>query len=894
MIDTLFPFQEKALHELRDEVADALGSYNKRKKPQVVSYTAPTGAGKTIIITSLIEKILFGGYGYADQPEAIFVWLSDDPSLNEQSKNKVVSKSDRIRIEQCITIDDGFTQDILSDGCIYFLNTQKLSVSSNITKHYDARQYSIWDVMRNTVNEKSDRLYFIIDEAHRGATQYKEQTTIMQKFIKGSPSDQLPQMPVVIGMSATSERFNALVENCTTSTMHYVVTTADEVRSSGLLKDKIYVVYPDNKSNEISILKAASEDWIEKCNHWKQYCEEQKTKVVNPVFVIQVLNKVADSEKDTETNLEECITTIESVYGKKFKEGEVVHTFGQASQNIIAAGLKIKYVEPSNISDDRSIKVVFFKTNLSTGWDCPRAETMLSFRKANDYTFIAQLLGRMVRTPLQRRILVDESLNDVHLFLPHFDAQTVSDVVSALQKSEGGAIGLDVVGESISDRKTQTLSIHIGDKQNELDTKSGIIDPAPQNGTNTSNTNGGIDYKDPTSKPSLSKKATDNNSFNREEILKFINSLGLSTYKFRRVRINSYFDSLLSLVRLLSNTSINKEERKNEIDKIISKIRSHIESLKESGEYEDLKTKVREFKLNTKIFDVFGDQIDFNSDQQAIATETDIDRQFRLAESLLGNEGIGLAYVEKYIDSEEMIDLKIDVIIFTADSECLKALQDFSQQEFYAIKDKYKDKTRSLNDKYHKLYEDIVSNSDVVTDHPYIIPEVVNITTKKGIEYEKHLYANNEGKVNLNLGTWESDVLKEEMKRDDFVCWLRNPQGASWSLCVKYDYKGTITPAYPDLIIIRRDGNSYKLDIIEPHMPSLDDNLYKAKGFAEYSKLHTQLSRFQMVREVNDASGNAKYKRLNLASSKIQDLISKLQTPAEFDHLFDVEGVIET
>jgi len=37
--------------------------------------------------------------------------------------------------------------------------------------------------------------------------------------------------------------------------------------------------------------------------------------------------------------------------------------------------------------------VVFFKMNLSTGWDCPRAETMMSFRNASDYTHIAQLLG---------------------------------------------------------------------------------------------------------------------------------------------------------------------------------------------------------------------------------------------------------------------------------------------------------------------------------------------------------------------------------------------------------------------------------------------------------------------------------------------------------------------
>ena len=51
----LFPFQKKALAGLRMQSAEALGSYCRTHSPQVVSFTAPTGAGKTIIMASLIE-----------------------------------------------------------------------------------------------------------------------------------------------------------------------------------------------------------------------------------------------------------------------------------------------------------------------------------------------------------------------------------------------------------------------------------------------------------------------------------------------------------------------------------------------------------------------------------------------------------------------------------------------------------------------------------------------------------------------------------------------------------------------------------------------------------------------------------------------------------------------
>ena len=98
---------------------------------------------------------------------------------------------------------------------------------------------------------------------------------------------------------------------------------------------------------------------------------------------------------------------------------------------------------------NHKIKVVFFKEAVSTGWDCPRAETMMSFRRAEDATYIAQLLGRMVRTPLQCHVLVDDSLNEVRLYLPYFNRENVKKVIDELQASEGGEIPTVVEGESL-------------------------------------------------------------------------------------------------------------------------------------------------------------------------------------------------------------------------------------------------------------------------------------------------------------------------------------------------------------------------------------------------------------------------------------------------------------
>lgn len=324
------------------------------------------------------------------------MWLSDSPALNEQSKEKFQLRADKLSFNQCVTIEEqSFDMELLEDGKTYFLNTQKLSKAGKLSKRGDGRQYTIWQTLENTAKEKSDRLYFIIDEAHRGM-QGKEAgraTSIMQRFLKGSLDLGLSPMPLVIGISATSARFNQLVGD-TTSTLSKCIVTTNEVRSSGLLKDRIVITYPDDpqKTNDMAVLQAATDEWKKKCAHWYQYSYGQHYAQVNPVFVIQVQPGRGNTVSDT--NLDDVVAAIEERLGTRFREYEVVHTFGAASA-LILNGLTVPHVEPSDITSDRRIKVVLFKENLSTGWDCPRAETMMSFRHAEDAAAMPYL-GRRV------------------------------------------------------------------------------------------------------------------------------------------------------------------------------------------------------------------------------------------------------------------------------------------------------------------------------------------------------------------------------------------------------------------------------------------------------------------------------------------------------------------
>lgn len=947
----LFPFQQKALRDLRVKTAEALGSYHRTHAPQVVSFTAPTGAGKTIIMASLIEDIFFGDESHADQPEAIFLWLSDSPQLNEQSKLKIDGKADRIRLNQAVTItEDSFDQEYFDDGHIYFLNTQKLSKTSNLTKTGD-RNYTIWETLANTARVKSDRFYVIIDEAHRGmhGREAGKATTIMQKFIKGSDADHLPPMPVVIGMSATSERFNRLVEG-TSSTIHKSIVTADEVRASGLLKDRIIIVYPEEKAHnkDMAILQAAADDWKNKWDHWFQYCQEQHHAHVYPIFVIQVLN--GSNSKISDTDLDDCLQKIEQRTGFRFEEGQVVHTFGQTASAITVNGLSVRYEEPSRIADDRNIRVVFFKENLSTGWDCPRAETMMSFRHANDATYIAQLLGRMVRTPMQSHIMVDDVLNDVHLYLPYFDASTVKTVVSELQSAEGGEIPTDIYGESYDQPQYVTYTVKKTSKKKKEDAPipgqmSMILPdetspespvptlpetpvttqvPAQQTSAVTATTTDNNDTQSNIVTPVLTPRVEVaepekqpvqpvvspepetiqepedevEDMFDREEVMKFINDSGLLTYNVRSLKINDYLVSLLKMVHLLSQCGLYPSAVKDVTADIVAKIRAYVDDLKAKNKYDELVVQVKQFKLATQIFDVFGESVDnFFVHDIFTTTDTDIDRQFRLADLKLGKEGIGNEYGKLYYDEADPSAFQIDVILFAADSDCITKLHEYARKKFHSLNDKYRIYIAKMkDDQLRRKFDSIVSDGDTVSKHSFRLPETVQFPNEVGgTEYQTHLFVDsNTGTAKMKLNSWEAGIIAEEEKRDDFVCWIRNPVRASWALCLPYEIDNEKKPTFPDFIIVRRDPIlGYVIDILEPHRANEKDNIGKAKGFAAYAKETPEIGRIQLIRLEKDITGSPRFKRLDMMMSEVRDAVLSAINNDELDHIFDEYGFFD-
>ncbi len=266
------------------------------------------------------------------------------------------------------------------------------------------------------------------------AGEAREARTIVQKFIKGSEGE-MPPMPLVLGISATPERFTNLLAGTTErTTSPVVIVDPEQVRASGLLKDAITLYHPEEtQPSDLTLLRAAAEQLKRYHADWDAYAAKEAAPSVHPVLVVQVED--ASVTKVTKTDLAACLSVVEEALGT-LDDASVAHAFQEGHPVVVGDDRRLRYVAPADIDDDTDLKVVFFKHSLTTGWDCPRAEVMMSFRKAVDKTLIAQLVGRMVRTPLARSVTGNEFLNSVCLYLPYYDEDALEAVIKYLSEPD--------------------------------------------------------------------------------------------------------------------------------------------------------------------------------------------------------------------------------------------------------------------------------------------------------------------------------------------------------------------------------------------------------------------------------------------------------------------------
>lgn len=796
---TLKDYQDEAVRDVLANLRDAHEDWHgKRNRKTAFSLTAATGAGKTVMAAAVFEALFHGddGFEFDRDSGAVVIWFSDDPSLNEQTRFRLMESSDRLRHTDLKVVEHPFSLPKFEAGKIYFLNTQKLGKNSLLVRGFegaddllarpDAQAFTIWDTIRNTIEDPALTLYLVLDEAHRGmGKENREKSTIVRRLINGENG--VPGIPVVWGISATVERFNKAIEGMQSrSTLSPVTVDASRVQESGLLKDTIALDIPDEAGRFDTVLLGRATDKLrESSAEWAAYAAQQGSgEPVQPLMVLQLPNT------PNQKLVGEWLDTIFQKW-PDLPETAVAHVLGEHKPQTFGR-YTVPHIAPERVQDDTSIRVLLAKDAISTGWDCPRAEVMLSFRPASDPTHIAQLLGRMVRTPLARRIPGNDRLNMVDCLLPYFDKEAVERVVQSLRDGSGEMPPTGrILINPVEMKPNPEVTAAIRDKFVSLPSQT-----RPQRGA-----------KPPVRLTALAHELA--------------------------------FDGLLPGAGSKAHAAMHAV-----LDAIVADPAKHFTDKRASV----MTVEGRTILANLRKNEIRDDPFETEADDAVIGDA------FRRSARILSPD-IARTYTVERAKRNDDTDFNDALIEAREDVAALHLLENL-QVQFDAEATKradawlaeFKDAIKQLPDDRQDAYRQIIAMSTQPQDVDLALPvsrfEPTTVREQNGTEtmipvYSRHLLCDDNGQYPAELNSWERKVLEAESAREGFRFWYRNPARPSQdSLGIGYVEDGETKIVRPDFIFFAEQDDKVVADLVDPHDPSRADALPKLQGLVRYVEAH--------------------------------------------------------
>lgn len=839
-----------------DAVRDALDNLKKSRKDwrgdaykSAFSLTAVTGAGKTVMAAAAFEALFHGDdeYDFDADTGAVVIWFSDDPALNEQTRFRLMEASDRILHTDMVVVKNTFNRAKFEAGKIYFLNTQKLGKKSLLVRGFegdddgglfpetrpDLRSYTIWDTIRNTIEDPDLTLYLVLDEAHRGmgnlskATE-RDKSTIVQRLINGVSG--VPGIPVVWGISATVERFRKAMEGAQKrSILPDVIVDSAKVQESGLIKDTIILDIPDDVGDFDTVLVRRATDKLKaSTDDWAEYAKQQDdAHTVIPLMVLQVPNTPDPND------IGRALDTIYQQW-PDLPSGSVAHVLGEHTTQQYG-NRHVPYISPERVQDTTWVRILIAKDAISTGWDCPRAEVMVSFRAAVDRTHITQLLGRMVRSPLARRIPGNDRLNSVDCLLPKFNVKTVVEVVDALMKGDDNLPPPTgrVLINPVEMKPNPAASQAVWDKFEALPSQT---------------------------RPQRSAKPA-------KRLTALAHELAA--------------DDILSGAGKLAHAEMHKV-----LDAAQKNYKVQIEDKRKAVMTVDGKTVLADMKGKSKSFDDFLEDADM-----AV-----IDDAYRRGARIFSPD-ISRTYVDALAyraadpeDADEFEEALIEARVSIAALGLVTEVQPYFDAEADMLAKawlvKYSPAIKGLSHDRQESYRQVREMSAEPQDVDLVKPDAKFEPTKARLidvetvlpTYKSHLLCDDNGNYPAELNNWEVKAVETEVKREGFSFWYRNPpQPGQSSLGIAYLSSEQYGIVRPDFIFFAtQEDGTVVADIVDPHGIHLADALPKLQGLALYAKTHAK--NYRRIESVAEAMG--KLRVLDLTKEEVRNGIAAARDAA--------------
>ena len=385
---------------------------------------APTGSGKTFIISRVLESVS------AARP-TLWLWFVPFVNLVQQTEDALAANCAGLTP---VLLSRGRNQDARA-GMVLLSTAQGVARARDRNAGYnadgddDTRTLAAF-VARARVQGLSIGL--VVDEAHIGL----DKTTEFGKFAQWLNADFF----IMATATPKDERLLEFLQQAGKSAFESFAASRDEVVNARLNKRYIEAVVYDLRQ---SVQTVADLKRTVLRQAWKR---SQRIKrdlqaagvLLTPLLLVQVAN----GDKTVEQAEQDLITLCgvhPALIGK--------HSSDDPDPVMMAA-----------IANDSSKEVLIFKQSAGTGFDAPRAFVLASTKSVNDADFAMQFIGRVMRVsrPIReaypKLTLIPPDLDTAYVYLANAEAQRGFE--SAVQASSAVKSQLEGQTEKLLVRQT--------------------------------------------------------------------------------------------------------------------------------------------------------------------------------------------------------------------------------------------------------------------------------------------------------------------------------------------------------------------------------------------------------------------------------------------------------
>lgn len=349
----------------------------------VLLIEAPTGVGKTLMMGKIVEQL-------SNNHKIIWLWFAPFSGVIEQTIQTIKAELYNVTAKN---IQTNRNPEALRTGDVFVTSWSSVAMSNADARlaRKDSEEQPSLDTLIQLAKDRGYLIGTVIDEAHHSFKTNTQAYSLYSNVID-------PDVTILATATPKDTDVSKFSEKMSLNNLQKISVSRHQGVTAGLIKKGIYLALFDAKE---SVKHFINYDKVALQHALKHHYYLKNILALNNIKITPLLLIQASSDE----NINEIQQWLLSF--NIDPEQVRVHTSNEPDPNILT------------IANNEDVEFLIFKMAVATGFDAPRAFTLVSMRRNRDIDFGIQIVGRIMRVDRRLQALeqIPEELKYGYVFL---------------------------------------------------------------------------------------------------------------------------------------------------------------------------------------------------------------------------------------------------------------------------------------------------------------------------------------------------------------------------------------------------------------------------------------------------------------------------------------------